>query len=128
MVQPTAQDAANEAVALMIAMQPTAVQMSDAYVQGLNDNMRMQMDMKARDPDYNRFSQEQQAALCGFCGVTSWKAIPKIWKAIENTKPETDLKKIITQEWSPYQGDLNVNFMTWNGPKTYYDASELQTL
>ena len=46
----------------------------------------------------------------GFCAVTSWKDVPPLWKKIEGTKAEGDLRRILDKEWGRYEEDLDVQF------------------
>jgi len=38
-----------------------------------------------------------------------WAQVPQIWKQIEGTKTEEDLKRLLTTEWGrKFQGNINV--------------------
>ena len=57
---------------------------------------------ESSDPVYgSRFTPTQKAALMGFCGVRRWKDIPKIWRAIEKTKTDVDLRRTLDEYWLP---------------------------
>ena len=82
--------------------------MNDLYLKGCNATMRLYHDLHS-DTIYKRFSDTQKAALCGWCGVRSWADVPPIWKQIEGTKTEEDLKRLLTTEWGrKFQGNINV--------------------
>ena len=51
------------------------------------------------DSHYKRFTEIQKGAIMGFCGVTSWKDVPGIWKEIETTKSYEDLRRVLQRHW-----------------------------
>ena len=103
------QAAAQSAAASMARDQPTATGLSDVYTRGISDAMRMYHDMNS-ETVYKRFSTEQKGAIMGFCAVTSWKDVPPLWKKIEGSKAEGDLRRILDKEWGQYEDDLDVQF------------------
>ena len=77
----------------------------------------MHLDLCSSDPDFQRFSKTQRAALIGFCGVRKWKEVPKIWKTIEGTKTEEDLRTELARSWKTYQTMPNVLFFDISWPE-----------
>ena len=51
----------------------------------------------------------------GFYHEISWANIPPIWKDIESSKTEADLRRILDREWSKNEKNVNVQFykMYW---------------
>ena len=89
---PNAQLATQAAMASVFAAQQDQQHWSDAYSKGTNDNMRMHLDLRSSDPDFQLFSKTQRAVLIGFRRVRKWKEIPNIWKTIESTRTEEDMR------------------------------------
>ena len=54
------------------------------------------------------FSNIQKGKLMGWCGVTTWQYMPRIWKAIKKARTDKDLRFILQQEWDKYKTRLNV--------------------
>ncbi len=60
------------------------------------------------DSHYKRFMEIQKGAIMGFCGVTSWKDVPGIWKEIETTKSDEDLCSVLQRHWDKNKMNLDV--------------------
>ena len=56
------------------------------------------------------FTDVQKGKLMGFCQVLAWRDMPQIWKDIEKTKTDEDLRVVLGEYWARYKRDLNVNF------------------
>jgi hypothetical protein len=82
---------------------------TDMYLKGVEHAMRLNAEQNS-DTVYKRFTANQKAAVCGFCGVTSWRQVPEIWHQIEKTKSEEELRKILVKRWQQLSGDPNVMF------------------
>lgn len=46
----------------------------------------------------------------GWCGVSKWKDMLRIWKEFDKAKTGEDLHFVLSQHWAKHQGDLNVQF------------------
>ena len=69
------------------------------YKDGVRATMRLFQEEIA-PTIYKRFTPEVQGAIMGFCGVTAWSAVLQIWKEIEATKNEADLRRVLMKHWA----------------------------
>ena len=60
------------------------------------------------DSVFKQFDVHQKAKVCGFCGVKTWNQVPPIWKEIEATKDEKQLRDLMSAEWSKLKTDLDL--------------------
>jgi len=84
---PNVQLAAQAAMVSMITAKHGQHQWGNTYTKGINNNMRMQLDLRSCDPDYQRFSKTQKATLMGFCGTAKWRDVPKKGKPLRVRRP-----------------------------------------
>ena len=59
------------------------------------------------DSMYRAFTNTEKGKIMGFCGVTKWCNVPKIWHNIEGAKSDEDLKHILQTAWGKFETDLN---------------------
>lgn len=109
---PLAHQVARETVAAM-AIQRDG---SDMYLKGVEHAMRLNHQTESDDVFSKRFSKVQRASIMGLCRERRWTDVPAIWKEIEGTKSEADLRKVLSKYWLEYRVDLNVQFydMFWS--------------
>ncbi len=79
------QSAAHLTAAALQAMMPEQQKSSDALAgvmeKGFDSALHI-FQQNMSDSHYKRFTEIQKGAIMGFCGVTSWKDVPGIWKYI----------------------------------------------
>ena len=89
------QQVATAVVASMTAAQPTAASIGDIFQQGVSTTMRMYTELQSYNSGYKKLSDIQKGALLGFCNEVLWANVHPIWKKIEATKNEADLRRIL---------------------------------
>ena len=80
--------AVQAAVASVAGQQQTVDAIGDFYQKGVTDAMRIYQENATDDPYKKRFTDVPKGSVMGWCGVTSWAQVPKIWREIENSKSE----------------------------------------
>ena len=88
---------------------PVAGDISNIYSKGINDTMRMYHEMQS-DTIFKKFLPEQKAAIMGFCGVMTWKEVPTIWKEVEGTKSDAELRHVLKRHGDKSKKNLNTMF------------------
>ena len=113
---PNPMEAAQAAAAAVAAASPSLNALSETYAQGVHDAMRQHHETTS-DTVYKRFSNHQRAAIMGWCRVRKWRQVPKIWKKIEATKSEDDLRRVLNKAWGKKTGNaLNTTFFDIDWP------------
>ena len=102
------QQVAAAAVASMSAAQPSAADIGGIFQQGVATTMRMYQELQSNDSGYKKFSDIQKGALLGFCGEVTWANVHPIWKTIESTKNDADLRRILDTEWAVHAKNINL--------------------
>lgn len=54
------------------------------------------------EPGYRRYTPVQKATLKGLCMAATWDRVPNIWKEIEGTENDVDLRRILKRYWERY--------------------------
>ena len=75
------------------------------------------------DSVFKRFDAHQKAKVCGFCEVKTWNQVPPIWREIEATKDEKQLRDLMSAEWSKLKTDLDSDFAS-----VYWEDDLLQVI
>ena len=92
------------------AAQPTAESISEIFQQGVTTTMRMYTELQSNKSVYKRLTDIQKGALLDFCNETLWSDVHRIWKKIELTKNEADLRRILDKEWGKHATNLNIMY------------------
>ena len=71
----------------------------DLYLRGSMHAMRM-FQYKTSSATHNQLSDSQKGSIMGWYGVNSWDKVPTIWEKIEDTKTDTDLRRLMQTEWA----------------------------
>jgi hypothetical protein len=87
-------------MASVAGQQQTVDAIGDFYQKGVTDAMRIYQENATDDPYKKRFTDVQKGSVMGWCGVTSWAQVPKIWREIENSKSVKDSRKILRRHWA----------------------------
>ena len=83
-------------------MSATTAQGTSDYQQGIMHAMRAHQE-NLSEPGHKRFTDNQKAALQGYCKVKSWAEVPAIWKQVEGCKNDVDLRRVLARHWATYQ-------------------------
>ena len=81
----------------------------DLYSRGITDAMRLFKENVSEGP-HKRFTDVQKGAIMGFCGITSWNNISPVWKDIESSKSDADLRRILAKHWGKNKNNLSIMF------------------
>ena len=119
--QVSAEQAARAAITAMMPTASTPKQLSDFYLKGIEDSMRLNHANES-EPSYKRFSKVKKAAVMGWCKARTWKQVPEIWKEIEATTCESDLRRVLDRHWSKHQGSLNHQYYNIWWPDEFVKA------
>ena len=72
--------------------------------------MWMYTELQLTDTVYQYLTDVQKGALMGLYNKTSWDSVPPLWKAIESTKTESDLRRILDREWIKNSTNINIQY------------------
>ena len=107
----SAQQVARAVMASMVAAQPNAGNVSDFYAQRVEATMCMYHELQASDTVYKYLMDNvQNGALMIFCNDVLWASVPPLWKDIEATKTESDLRRILEKEWNKNSMNINIQY------------------
>ena len=82
----------------MASARPSVSEIANTYQAGVHDAMRLHHENES-DTIYKRFTKVQRGGIMGWCGVRRWKDVKPIWKEIEQTKSEDDLRVVLNRAW-----------------------------
>ena len=111
--QRTVQQVAEGAIRALQPQAPPQVSLADIgehYQKGVNDMMRIMQENQSDSVYGKRFTEVQKASICGWSGVTTWKDVPDIWKQIERSKLDSDLRRVLTEAFKRFEEDINLDF------------------
>ena len=75
---------------------------ANIYERGIEHALRANAD-NLSEPGHRRFTKIQKAYIMGLCRVRRWKKVPKIWKEIEKTKNNEDLRVVLEEHWAKHK-------------------------